>query len=184
MPSANVGFLRYPRPESRELMPVITSISRFISVCAVGFWLGGFTFHALVVIPAGHDALGSRTIGFITQRVTETLNVAGIATLVLLLFNFILKWRGRSMLERFALAFTWIILAATLFFQFELHSEISSTLESSSRSIRDQSEFRRLHTAYERAAMVQWFSGLIHLWFVVRVPLSRGVVKHRPDGVE
>ena len=152
-------------------MTLNKSISRFISVCAVGFWLGGFTFHALVVIPAGHDLLGSRTIGFVTQRVTETLNVAGVATVALLLFNLVLEWRGRSMLQRLALAFTCILLAATLFLQFGLHSKISSTLESSSRSIRDQSEFRRLHTAYERAAMVQWFSGLIHLWFILGVPL-------------
>jgi hypothetical protein len=165
-------------------MSLIRSISRFISVCGVAFWLGGFTFHALVVIPAGHDLLGSRTIGFVTQRVSETLNVAGVATLVLLLFNFILEWRGRSMLQQLALALTWILLAATLCIQFGLHSKISSTLESTSRSIRDQSEFRRLHTAYERVAMVQWFSGLIHLWFVVGVPLARDSAKHRPKGTE
>jgi hypothetical protein len=166
------------------LLPIVASLSRFISVCAVGFWLGGFTFHALVVIPAGHDMLGSRTIGFITQRVTETLNIAGVATVVLLLFNFVLEWRARSMSQRLALSLTWTLLAVTLFQQFGLHSEISSTLESTSRSIRDQAEFRRLHAAYERVAMGQWFSGLMHLWFVVGVPLARGPSKHQPERAE
>lgn len=167
-----------------RLLPIIASLSRFICVCSVGFWLGGFTLHALVVIPAGHDLLGSRTIGFVTQRVTEILNIAGVVTVVLLLLNLLLHWRGGSMLQRVTLAFTWTMLAATLLLQFGLHFKISGTLESTSRSIRDQLQFRRLHTAYERVAMVQWFSGLMHLWFVVAVPLARGSATHRVEGAE
>lgn len=163
-------------------MSIVRSILRFISVCGVAFWLGGFTFHALVVIPSGHDVLGSRNIGFLTQRVTETLNVAGVVTIALLLLNSVLEWRSRPMLQRITLALTWSLLAVTLLLQFRLHSKISYTLENTSRSIRDHVEFQRLHTAYERVAMVQWFSGLTHLWFVIGLPLTRGSAK-RPDAV-
>jgi hypothetical protein len=77
------------------------------------------------------------------------------------------------MFQRVTPALTWTLLAVTLFLQFGLHPIISGTLESTSRSIPDQSESPRLHTAYERVAMVQWFSGFIHLWFVIGVPPAR-----------
>lgn len=116
-----------------------------------------------------------------SQRATETLNFTGVAIIALLLLNLLLEWRSRPMFQRITLGLTWSLLAVTLLLQFRLHSKISYTLENTNRSIRNHVEFRRLHTAYERVAMVQWFSGLTHLWFVIGLPFAHSSAKHRPD---
>src|SRR5215216_1596688 len=60
-------------------------VARYLAVAALMFWLGGFTFYAGVVVPAGTKVLQSgREQGFITREVTGWLNVAGAAGLGLL----------------------------------------------------------------------------------------------------
>jgi len=59
-------------------------LSRFrpwLAIVLLAVWWGGFTFYALVVVPTGHKVLKSKVHqGFITQQVTDRLNVLAAAT--------------------------------------------------------------------------------------------------------
>jgi hypothetical protein len=58
---------------------------RFLAFAAVAFWLGGFTFYAGVVIPVGIRVLGGHVRqGFITQQVTQWINVAALCAIPIL----------------------------------------------------------------------------------------------------
>lgn len=148
-------------------MSIIRSISRFVSECGPVFWLGGCTFHALLAIPAGHDAIGSRTIGFITQRVTRGLNLIGVGAIAILVVNAIVARAVISKMKRIAVATSLSPLVITLLIQLRLHPQIGTTLQASDQCIRDYARFRALHTLYEQAAIVQWFVGLAHLWLLL-----------------
>ena len=62
----------------------MTTLRRFLVVQALMLWQGGFLFYAAVVVPAGTEVLGSGAAqGPITARVTDALNLCGLAALVL-----------------------------------------------------------------------------------------------------
>src|SRR5204862_6015532 len=68
---------------------------RFAMLCALGWWLGGLTFYATVVIRAGHQVIGSHAkVGFITQKATAGLNWIGAAALALMVWNAAASWRA------------------------------------------------------------------------------------------
>jgi hypothetical protein len=64
------------------------TLRRFLFVAAVAFWIGGFTFYGSIVIPTGIQVLhGHVKQGFITQQVTNWLNLSGVIGLPILLWN-------------------------------------------------------------------------------------------------
>ena len=73
----------------RRWGPVDASVvRRFVALLAFAAWLGGFTFYAAVVVPAGTEVLGGAVAqGFITQAVTLHLNLLGVGALAALLWN-------------------------------------------------------------------------------------------------
>jgi hypothetical protein len=63
-------------------MTIWTGVSRGLFLVALSIYIGGFTFYSAVVIPVLHDQLeSSLETGLITQRVTDVLNLLGVATL-------------------------------------------------------------------------------------------------------
>src|SRR5438270_4855818 len=90
-----------------------SAVRRFLAIAALAFWLGWFTFYAGVAIPMGVEVLGThRAVGFITERVTNWLNVAGVAALTIFLWNLLPGWRGRGKVLRWTLLVTWLVMAA------------------------------------------------------------------------
>ena len=68
----------------------IAKTRRLFAILLLAVWWGGFTFYALVVVPTGHQVLRSKVRqGFITQQVTNQLNVLGAVTLALLLWQWV-----------------------------------------------------------------------------------------------
>src|SRR4051812_20479682 len=100
---------------------LLGSIRRFLFVAAVAFWLGGFTFYTSVVVHIGGRSLGTVRQGFITQRVTDWLNVSGAIALPLMFWNMAAIWRHRGRALRFALAATWVVMALVQVELFVLH---------------------------------------------------------------
>ena len=61
----------------------MTILRRFLVLIALFFWQGGFTFYAAVVVPVGQQVLHSHLRqGFVTQQVTNYLNLTGAIALV------------------------------------------------------------------------------------------------------
>lgn len=144
------------------------TIRRFLFIAAVAFWLGGFTFYGSVVIPTGIEVLhGHVKQGFITQQVTNWLNVAGAIALPILLWNTLALWKIRGRLARFIMLITWAIMAAVQIQLFLLHPHLDRLLDMQAREVLDYDRFDMLHRLYLISSTVQWTAGVLHVWCVV-----------------
>jgi hypothetical protein len=118
-------------------------------------------------VPAGSDVLGSHLDqGFVTQRVTNYLNLAGAAALAMLGWDFAassdaVRWRRRL---RWAL---WGVLAVTLIALVVLHLRLDALLDADEHVILDRSAFRTEHRLYLNISTVQWVAGLAALLLCV-----------------
>ena len=140
-------------------------IRRLLAVLLLAVWWGGFTFYALVVVPTGHQVLRSKVRqGFITQQVTNQLNVLGAATLALLLWQWVATRREVNSpgWSRTAVV-SWVVLGVTLALLFWLHPRLDALLDAEHRTVLDDDKFYALHRIYLVVATVQWLAGLVHL---------------------
>lgn len=137
---------------------------RTLLVWGLALWLGGFTFYSAAVIPILHDELGSPTdTGFVTQRVTDVLNVIGIVVVLLGCAGAVAerRWsRGRragTLPAILLLVASSICLAGLLV----LHRVMDRALEAGSSP-----HFYTLHRAYLWLSVVQWAAnlGLMACW--------------------
>jgi len=144
------------------------SVRRFIVIAAIAWWLGGFTFYSGVAIPMGVEVLGThRAVGFITQRVTNWLNVGGVVALSILLWNLALSWNSRGKLVRYTMLATWMLMAAIEIELIGLHPVMDRLLTTHPvREILDEDRFDLLHHVYLISTTVQWCLGVIHVWCV------------------
>jgi hypothetical protein len=144
------------------------TVRRFLFMAAVAFWIGGFTFYTTVVIHVGHAVLGSQLKqGFITQRVTGWLNVAGAVVLPVLLWNTVAIWRVRGRVLQILLMSTWLVMAAVQVELFALHPVMDRLLDARARAVLDYNRFDVLHAVYVTSSTVQWAAGLLHVWCAV-----------------
>lgn len=140
---------------------------RVLVLLAGAFWLGGLTFYAAVVIPTAHDVLGShRRVGFITQRVTQGINLAGAAALAVLLIHLIACWPGRRW-QRWGLLATWLLMAGVQLALFRLHPALDRLLDDKSRQILDEYRFYGLHRIYLILTIIQQIGGIVHVFALV-----------------
>lgn len=157
----------HPRLLAR-MRPYRGALGRFIVIAAIAFWVGGFTFYSGVAIPMGVEVLGThKAVGFITQRVTNWLNVSGVVALSILLGNAVIIWKSRGKLLRYTLLITWIAMAAIEVELIALHPVMDRLLSTEPvREILNQDRFDLLHHVYLISTSVQWVLGVVHVWCV------------------
>lgn len=142
----------------------VSAVRRFLVIAAIAFWLGGFTFYAGVAIPMGVQVLGGhRTVGFITERVTNWLNVAGGAALAILLWEMLAGWRGRGKRLNLILLLTWAFMACVQVELVCMHPVMDRLLDPRAREILDEDRFDLLHHVYLWSTTAQWLMGVIHV---------------------
>jgi len=124
-------------------------IRRFLVALGLGLWLGGFTFYSAVVIHVGADVLGDhRPVGFITQEVSNWLNLIGSIVLALLLWNMAATWPAATRWRRAGLAVTWLGMSIGLAALVVLHRSLDAVLNADSREIINYHQFLWLHRFY------------------------------------
>jgi hypothetical protein len=156
--------------------PYLASVRRFVVIAAVAFWLGGFTFYSGVAIPMGVEVLGGhRTVGFITERVTNWLNVAGVITLAVLLWNMVAVRPSTGKPVRILLIVTWLVMAGIEIELICLHPVLDHLLVPHAREILNEDRFDLLHHVYLISSSVQWFAGVIHVAAISIAWQPRGV---------
>jgi len=142
-------------------------LRRFLSLCALLFWQGGFTFYTAVVIPiAGSVLEGTHLRGRISAQVFLWLNVAGVATLVLLLWE-MASTKGRRG-GRFV---CWAVMLVTLMGLFGLHYwlRVLDPHPGSGTGAENSSVFWVAHSTYIWVSIVQWLTALVYLALTIRV---------------
>src|SRR5262245_14676203 len=131
------------------------------------FWQGGFTFYSAVVVHVGHEVLSRRVQGFVTRRVTDYLNIAGIVALPLLAWDAASSRRAhpttpqRGRRRRALRWLCWVVLADTLAVQFWLHGRLDAMLDPTAFAILDGG-FYGLHRWYLNVSTIQWCFALAY----------------------
>ncbi len=153
---------------------MLSAIRQFVVILAVAFWLGGFSFYAIVVVPTGAAVLGgSEEQGFVTRVVTQHLNQIAVAALAILLCNVIVE-RGKWLWA------TWLSMAAAQALLMAMHPRLDALLDPATHDIAP--DFHWLHEAYLWISGIQWGLGLTHVWFLLaawRRPRPRPPAKPR-----
>lgn len=135
-------------------------LRRFVLILAFAAWQGGFVFYAGVVVPTGSGLLGHFRQGLVTQRVTNGLNLLGLACHAAYLWELLAvgerrKWRwgawGASLLLLGGLA--------------AVHLKLDSLIGSSEESL--PAEFRRWHMLYLWASTIHWAVWLGLVWLTL-----------------
>src|ERR1700687_1938319 len=143
-------------------MHCMTVVWRFLVLMALLFWQGGFFFYAAVVVPVGQEELGDHIAqGFITRKVTNHLNLAGVAALVFLGADVALPDRVRW--RRGLRALAWLALAVLLGCLYWLHGRMDAALNPEERFVLDPITFRPYHRVYLWVSTIQWAFGLVYL---------------------
>jgi hypothetical protein len=147
-------------PEDEAVM--MAMIRRLLVLVALMYWQGGFTFYASVVVPVGQDVLGShRHQGFITQRVTNYLNLAGGIALLPLAWDVAASPDRKSRLQQ-GRWLAWFGMAATLGLLVWMHPRLDELLEPDTQEVLYRQAFRREHRVYLWTSTVQWGFGVVY----------------------
>lgn len=143
-----------------------TVLRRLLLLLALMVWQGGFMFYGAVVVPVGAEVLGShREQGFVTQSVTNYLNVAGAVALAVWGWDVAagggaggrrLRWTGWGLL---------VVLLAVLAW---LHLRLDDLLVVDEFRIRDRPGYRRFHQWYLLTSTLQWAASLLLLGWTLR----------------
>jgi hypothetical protein len=149
--------------DSRVVGPARVA-SRIIVTLLFALWWGGFTFYAAVVVPIGGRILGSATAqGFVTQPVSNRLNILGAVVIIALAWNAWSVRRDASPRARRMLAISWAVLAIAQLVLVALHWRLDGMVDLTTRSIAsDHATFSATHRSYLLVATVQWLAAITH----------------------
>jgi hypothetical protein len=137
-------------------------LRRILVLAVLLFWQGGFTFYSAVVIHVGRDVLGShREQGFVTRRVTNYLNLAGLIALPILAWD-VATSRDPVARRRWVRWASWSGMALTLALLAWMHPHLDAFLDPVDFSIREHGTFCVWHSWYLHASTVQWGCALLY----------------------
>ncbi len=147
---------------------MMVTLRRLLFLWLFAFWQGGFLFYAAVVVSVGTEVLGTaEDQGWITQQVTNWLNLAGAAALAAWAWDIVAEpasaaWRRR----RWSL---WSLLVAGLLALILLHPFLDAHMDYESRRLFGRANFRLLHKAYLWISTAQWLGSIGLSWWTLRV---------------
>ena len=140
-------------------------IRRMLLLVSLMFWQGGFMFYGGVVVPVGGAILGSeREQGFITQSVTNYLNLAGAVCLILFFEHL---WYHRRMGVSALEWGLWSFAVVSLVVLAVIHRQMDQILSAESSSILDPVRFGRFHKVYIGTSSLQWLASLAMLFLTL-----------------
>ena len=135
-----------------------TLLRRLLLLMTLMVWQGGFMFYGGVVVEVGADVLGShRTQGFVTQRVTNYLNVAGAVALGVWGWD-VAAGRAGGRRPRWI---GWGVLVALLVALVWLHPRLDALLVADEFRILDRPGYRSLHQWYLTVSTMQWIVAIV-----------------------
>jgi hypothetical protein len=136
-------------------------ILRLLWIVLFAVWQGGFMFYGAIVVPVGTRVLGSESLqGFVTQSVTNYLNIIGVLTLSFWLGEFLLcrdasKTRNNT---RWFLLITMMLLHGLLAW---MHINLDSLLDAGSQVVLKQQQFHQLHSWYLIISTLEWVLSIL-----------------------
>src|SRR5579884_592805 len=102
-------------------------LRRYLTLIALSFWQGGFTFYAAVVVPIGQQVFGHLRQGFLTRQVTVYLNLIGAVALLVLLWDLLFA-RDPARWRRWSRWLLWAGMTGMLGWLLQLHGQLDELL--------------------------------------------------------
>jgi hypothetical protein len=143
------------------------TLLRFVAVQVLLLWQGGFLFYAAFVVPAGTRLLGRAGQGAITARVTDALNVIGLAGVAVLALELSLT-RDPSARRTARRWWVWVVCFACQFLLLYLHLLLDAFMDDARERVLVKAAFYPVHRVYLWTSTVQWVACLLWAWLMLR----------------
>jgi len=130
-------------------------VRRGVAIAALSLWIGAIAFYGAVVVPAGGKVLGATAQGFVTQRVTEQLNVLALIAIAALAWNTLVARRPR-------LVVAWLVMLAAQVALFILHPYVGALLDVTAHQVMDPDAFYTRHRIYLLVTTAQWLAAVAY----------------------
>ncbi|MGI9472361.1 MAG: hypothetical protein ACR2NZ_12540 [Rubripirellula sp.] len=138
-------------------------VCRILLLFAFALYWGGLTFYTGFVVRISHDVLNDPMDGgMITQRVTVILQLFGLLTALLMIWNVFFVVR-QSPKYGYALGACVALLVCSLIGLFVVHEQLDAIIDIGTAEITDREAFVIGHRRYNQLTTVQWLSALIYL---------------------
>ncbi len=147
----------------------MVTLRRFLCIVALMLWQGGFTFYAAVVVPVAGVVLEANLHlrARITDSATNVLNIAGLATVLFLVWD--VASSSDLCRRRFRVRFgLWVVLFVTLAALFPLHYWLEMLDPPGGTGPADKAAFYQAHQIYLWVSAAQWLAALIYLGVTLR----------------
>jgi hypothetical protein len=136
---------------------------RILLLLGFALYWGGLTFYTGFVVRISHDVLNDPMDGgLITQRVTGVLQILGVVTVVLMVFNCVVVVR-QSQKYGYALVGCATLLGCSLIGLFVVHGHLDAIIDVDAYEIIDRAEFDAGHRRYNQLTTIQWLACLAYL---------------------
>lgn len=145
---------------------------RAFTLIAVALWFGGFTCYTAFVLRIGNDVVGGLDQGYITQRVTDVLNVLAGVMVAAVLIDLATQWRRFSRRCRALGGFAFMLMLVSLIASIILHDKLDAMLDPATLAQPRRSKFMPVHSRYALASTFLWCGSLIYLVMMTPRPAA------------
>jgi hypothetical protein len=152
---------------------MMIALQRLFSALSLIVWFGGFTFYTSTTVRLGSKVVGGLTQGYITQRVTDRLNIFAGVMAVGVLLDIVVRWQGMGIGLRLMRSVNWLVIVVGLIFSVILHIELdqllqpTETLDITNLSHPDPKLFSPLHQRYQMVNTFIWMAALVEIVVLV-----------------
>jgi arginine exporter protein ArgO len=156
-------------------------IQQYASVAAIVLWLGGFTFYASIVVPIGEQVVGGLPQGYVTQRVTDRINVIGLVMILMIAADI---WGHRKHMAKpilWARLVSATVFAVGLVMLVFLHDQMDLLLDMETKSRPDRSVFKPMHQRYQMTMTFMWLATVFELGAMMHGHRRRAVWESSGD---
>lgn len=151
-----------------------------VLIATFALWFGGFTFYVSFVVPVGTEVLGSaRSQGFITQQVTNWLNVTCGFALGLMVLELVFSWKRMRRPGRVTQVLMLIAIGLLLIALVWMHPLLDRMLVPAEERVADREKFYAIHRLYLWFSTFQWVAAWV--WLLISVVTWNRQIQTRPN---
>lgn len=161
----------------------MTILFRTLFLFAFALFWGGLTFYTGIVVRIMHDVLNDPMDGgFITQRVTNVLQVLGGLVAVLMVCN---AWPALKICRRrgAALIVCAVVLALSLVGLYFVHAQLDAVISLEEGGVLDRDRFVIGHRRYNQLTTIEWIASLVYLPIAMSAWRTQDAVRRSETGL-
>ena len=153
------------------------ALQQYIAVAAIVVWLGGFSFYAVHVLRVGGHIVGHLEQGYVTQKVTDTLNIIATVMLICVAVDIAvhLRYIAKPVLAIRGLGF--VVMLASLCLLFVIHNQLDALLDLETFRKPKYGEFHPHHQNYQMTMTFFWCGCVAELAFMLHGHVHSGSIR-------